>query len=254
MDMADKFSDYGKYVVSENLDLTLPKTKIQFTRKQDGRLSYHRIDSSDNEIKKSLSSSNSTEIEICPVLPLHLPAKKTHDLIFLRLEESMFVEKNSTANFLIQFPIEIGVFILNSQDKSKELFDCFTCEPMHSRYALYGTPDNGNLCMYSKVKLLEGDESFPYVFAKMRVMLKNKMSHGVSVGKLVFPITSYTIYYSGNSEVHIDDTKGTILKDTNKEVIKIQKVNYENKDKDLQRVRYSERQDTDTFVMDKGFS
>ncbi|WP_160272931.1 MULTISPECIES: DUF432 domain-containing protein [Nitrosopumilus] len=252
--MTDKFSDYGKYVISEKLDLELPKTQIHFSRKQDGRLSYHRIDSTNNEIKKSLSPSDSTEIELCPVLPLHLPAKKTHDLIFLRLEESIFVEKNSTANFLIQFPIEIGIFILNSEDKSKELFDCFTCEPMHSRYALYGTPENGSLCMYSKVKLLEGDESFPYIYAKMRVELKNNLSHGVSVGKLVFPITSHTIYYSDNSEVHIDDIKGTIREDTNKEIIKIKKVDYDKKDKDLQHVIYSENQDIGTFVMDKGFS
>ena len=57
----------------------------------------------------------------------------------------------STVNVIIQFPVEIGIFVINLSDDSKDLFDCFTCEPMHSRFALYGTPEKG------KLHVLEGE-------------------------------------------------------------------------------------------------
>ncbi|WP_420545252.1 DUF432 domain-containing protein [Nitrosopumilus sp.] len=254
-----EFSGYGTYDISEKLDLTLPKTEIHIKRKPDNRITYYRKNSENQEITKSIPQSSKTaKIELCPILPLHLPAKKTHDLIFLRLAESIFVEKNSTATIQFQFPIEIGVFVINSGDDSKDLFDCFTCEPMHSRFALYGTPETGNLCMYSKVNLLENDDddnsSQPYIFAKMKLTLKNKLDRGVFVGKLVFPITHHMIYYGENSsEVHIDDIIGTIKLDTNKEILKIRLEKYSKRGKSWKQVLYSTSKNQTFFVMDKGF-
>ncbi|NJK78242.1 MAG: DUF432 domain-containing protein [Nanoarchaeota archaeon] len=156
-----------------------------------------------------------------------LTCKKTQDLIFLRLEESIFIEKKSTVDVSVQFPMEMGLFIINSKDDSKELFDCFTCEPMHSRFALYGTPENGKLCMYSKVKPLENSDSDPYIFAKMKVTLTNDLASGAFVGKLVFPITTHKIYYIENSsEVHIDNITGVIKQDINNEIIEINPESY----------------------------
>ncbi|MGY5147288.1 MAG: DUF432 domain-containing protein [Candidatus Nitrosopumilus sp. bin_7KS] len=256
MSTKENFSGYGMYDISDKLDLLLPKTEIHITRKLDGRLSYYRKNSTNQEIRKSIQQSNKdTKIELCPVLPLNLPAKKTNDLIFLRLEESLFVEKNSIVNILVQFPIEIGIFVINSSDNSKELFDCFTCEPMHSRFALYGTPEQGNLCMYSKVKLLEDNESDPYIFAKMKVTLSNELSHGAFVGKLVFPITVYTIYYLDNShEVHIDDVKCVIKQDVGKDIIEINQEDYSAKEENLNIVSYAEKKEKSSFMMDRGFN
>ena len=250
-----KFSGYGTYDVSDKLELQLPKTEIKIERKTDDRLSYYRKNSENQEVRKSIpNSSKKVQLELCPVLPLHLPAKKTNDLIFLRLTESIYVEKKSTASVVIQFPIEIGIFVINSNDGSKEIFDCFTCEPMHSRFALYGTPEKGNLCMYSKVKLLEKEDSNPHIFAKMRITLNNELDHGAFIKKLVFPITEHTIYYAENSsEVHIDDIKGVIKPVTNNEIIEISKENYTKKDRDWILVSYSASKDNKPFIMDKGF-
>ncbi|MGY5149962.1 MAG: DUF432 domain-containing protein [Candidatus Nitrosopumilus sp. bin_68KS] len=251
----DIFSGYGHYDIAEKLELRLPKTEIKIERKPNDRISYYRKNSENQEVRKSFpNSSKNVKIELCPVLPLHLPAKKTHDLIFLRLTESMFIEKNSDANFVMQFPIEIGVFLINSSDGSKELFDCFTCEPMHSRFALYGTPEKGNLCMYSKVKLLEEKDSDPYVFAKMKVTLSNELDHGVFVKKLVFPINEHTIYYAENSsEVHIDDIKGVIKPAVNNKVIEISREDYSKKNNDLKLVAYSSSKENKSFTMERGF-
>ena len=250
-----EFSGYGVYDISEKLDLLLPKTEIHIERKSNDRVVYYRKNSENQEITKSIPQSNNTaKIELCPILPLHLPAKKTHDLIFLRLAESIFVEKRSTVSISFQFPIEIGIFVINSNDNSKDLFDCFTCEPMHSRFALYGTPEKGNLCMYSKVKLLENDDSNPYIFARMKLTLKNKLDKGMFVGKLVFPITRHTIYYGENSsEVHIDDIVGRIKQDSNKEILTISMEKYSKNNKGWKQVLYSTSKDETSYVMDKGF-
>ncbi|MBT8242428.1 MAG: DUF432 domain-containing protein, partial [Nitrosopumilus sp.] len=245
---------YGIYDISKDVELHLPGTDIHFQKNSDGRLSYLRKDSEDNEIRKSIPpSANESKIELSPVLPLHLPAQKTNDLMFLRLDESILVEKNATVSFVVQFPIEIGIFKINSSDGSKQLFDCLTCEPMHSRFALYGTPEVGHLCMYSKVKIVDKDDTYPYVFAKMKITISNELDHGVFVGKLVFPITNHTIYYLDNSsEVHIDDITCKIREDTNKEVIKIKKQEFSNKDNDWKIVSYSNKEHK-SFVMDMGF-
>jgi len=73
----NKFSNYGHYDVSDKLDLHLPKTEIHLEGKSDNRLSYYRKNSSNQEIRKSiLRSGGSTRLELCPILPLHLPVKK----------------------------------------------------------------------------------------------------------------------------------------------------------------------------------
>ncbi|MGY5151957.1 MAG: DUF432 domain-containing protein [Candidatus Nitrosopumilus sp. bin_6a] len=249
------FAGFGQYDVAEKLELQLPQTQIKIERKSDSRFSYYRKNSENHEIRKSIpQTKDNIRIELCPILPIHLPSKKTHDLIFLRLEESIFVEKKSTANILIQFPMEIGVYVLNSTDESKELFDCFTCEPIHSRFALYGTPENGKLCMYSKVKLLEKDDSDPYVFAKMKVNITNELDNGVFIGKLVFPVTSHNFYYGDkSSEVHVDDITCTVKHDENTDVIKINHKAYSKTKKMLKLVSYSKNSDKKQYTMDKGF-
>ncbi|MCV0391675.1 MAG: DUF432 domain-containing protein [Nitrosopumilus sp.] len=249
-----EYSGYGEFSISDKLELRLPRTEIYIEKKPDNRFSYYRKNSQNQEIRKSIPKSNGNiKIEMCPILPLNLPAKKTNDLIFLRLAESIFVEKHSTINFLIQFPIEIGIYIINQSDGTKDLFDCFTCEPMHSRFALYGTPEKGNLCMYSKVKLLEKDEFYPYTFAKMRVFITNELNSGILIGKLVFPITDFNIYYlNGSSEVHIDDVTGNVKHISGEDVIDISRNEFDKKNGDWKLVSYSSKEKVN-FVMDRGF-
>jgi hypothetical protein len=228
----NEYSSYGEYSISDKLEVFLPKTQI-IIEKWENRFSYYRKNSENQELRKSIpGNKEKIRIEIAPILPLNLPAKKTNDLMFLRLSESIFVEKNSTTNILVEFPIEIGIFIINS-DETRDFFDCFTCEPMHSRFALYGTPENGKLCMYGKIKLLEETENpQPYVFAKMKATITNKLNEGASIGKFVFPVTYHNIYYMNNtSDAHIDDIDALIKKEPAGKFIEISHVDYSKKDK-----------------------
>lgn len=252
----EKFSAYGEYSIVDKLQLILPKTEIKIERKSENEFSYYRKNS-ENIITNKLipRKGNDLQIELAPILPLNLPAKKTNDLMFLRLSDSVFIQKQSEIELFIQFPIEIGIFIINPIDGSKDFFDCFTCEPMHSRFGLYGIPDGGQLCMYSKVKVLHQHEYDEYVFAIMKVILKNELDHGVSVGKFVFPVSYHDIYYlDGKSEAHIDDIEAKIKKDLINEVIDITRIPYSKQNSDW---KLSPRQEpefkTREFTMDKGF-
>ncbi|MDH3502536.1 MAG: DUF432 domain-containing protein [Nitrosopumilus sp.] len=250
-----EYSSYGDYSISDKLELFLPKTQITIEKKENC-FSYYRKNSENQELRKSIpGNKEKIRIEIAPVLPLNLPAKKTNDLMFLRLLESIFVEKNSTTNILVEFPIEIGIFIVNS-DETRDFFDCFTCEPMHSRFALYGTPENGKLCMYGKVKLLEESENpQPYVFAKMKVTITNKLNKGASIGKLVFPVTHHNIYYVDNtSDAHIDDIDALIKKEPAGNFIEIKHVDYSKKDKSLKTAPTTDvKGEKEKFTMEWGF-
>ncbi|MDH3793533.1 MAG: DUF432 domain-containing protein [Nitrosopumilus sp.] len=250
-----EYSNYGEYLVSDKLELFLPKTQI-IIEKKENRFSYYRKNSENKELTKSISGKkDKIRIELAPILPLNLPAKKTKDLMFLRLAESVFVEKDSMADILVEFPVEIGIFVVNS-DNSKDFFDCFTCEPMHSRFALYGTPDKGKLCMYGKVKLLEESEKpEPYVFAKMKVTITNKLNEGQSVGKLIFSLTHHNIYYLDNvADAHIDDISALIKKEEAIKIIEIKHVEYSKKDNNWKLApRASIKSEKRKFSMDRGF-
>lgn len=250
------YSGYGRYQIEDKLELQLPKTEILFERKSENQFSYYRKNS-ENKITNKIIPRKEKElqIEMAPILPLNLPQKKTDDLMFLRLTNSVFVEKESEIEFLIQFPIEIGLFIINPKDGSKDFFDCFTCEPMHSRFGLYGIPDGGKLCMYSKVAVLSKHEYDEYIFAIMKVSLENTLDHGVSVGKLVFPVSYHDIYYQdGKSEAHIDDIKATIKNDIANEVIDINHINYSKKNNEWKLAPRTEPKiEKKAFTMDKGF-
>lgn len=250
-----KYSGFGTYSVTGTLELILPKTEITITHESSNKFSYRRKNSQ-NEITNKLVSTNSDslKIELAPILPLNLPAKKTNDLMFLRLQKQVFVSKKSKLDILVQFPIEIGVFVVNDSD-SFDFFDCFTCEPMHSRFALYGTPEKGNLCMYSKVSLLNKHEPQDYVYAIMKSTIENPLDKGVQVGKFVFPVTYHDIYYKdGGSEAHIDDIEMKIDEQIIGQVAKLSHVQYTKKDQNLKLApRSTEKTEKLAFLMDRGF-
>ena len=250
-----KYSGFGTYTITDTLELSLPKTEITITHESDNKFSYRRKNS-ENEITNKLisASSNSLKIELAPILPLNLPAKKTNDLMFLRLKKQVFVSKKSKLDILVQFPIEIGVFVSDDSD-SFDFFDCFTCEPMHSRFALYGTPEKGNLCMYSKVSLLTKHDSQDYVYAIMKATIDNPLDKGVQVGKFVFPVTYHDIYYKNeSSEAHIDDIEMKIDEQITGEVAKISHMSFKQKDQIWKLApRSTVKTEKLEFLMDRGF-
>ena len=191
------------------------------------------------------------EIYLCPILPLNLPAKKTNDLIFLRLDKQVIVPPKSNSEIKIQFPIEIGIFV--KYENSLDMIDVVTCEPMHSRFALYGTPETGKLCMYSKVSQIDDKNPSPYAWAIMKIIIKNELENAAKIGRVVFSLASHQVYYKQDSfESHIDDLEARIFSDVAGEQIELTQIDFSKKN-DQWNLSPPKANPSTTFIMDKGF-
>lgn len=201
------FSNFGRYQINKEIILNLPNNVITIHDIGNGKLSYIR-NSENKTIKKIIQVQSKTQlIELVPVLPIHVPAYKT-DFFFLRFEEPVFIEESSTMETTISFPIEIGIFLVN-QNKANG-FDFFSCDPLNSRFGLYGTPEDGRLCKYGTTLLADKYvASQPFIHAQLKLEITNHLDESVQVGKIVFPVTDHDLYYCGN-EVMIDGLQATI--------------------------------------------
>jgi|TARA_B110000444_G_scaffold186207_1_gene175358 hypothetical protein len=194
------FSNYGIYDLGDNLELLLPNTLIKFQRISDNAFSYFRENSEGQIIEKIIPvKSNDVKIELVPILPLNHPAKRTN-YAFLKLDKEIHLGENSAASIFIQCPIEIGIFLIYGD--SHEPLDWVTCNPLHSRFSLYGSPDTGTLCKYAEVSLAtDYNDSISYVNGVMHIVIENTLSSAQTISKVIFPITENNLYYNDSKSI-----------------------------------------------------
>ena len=206
----DNFSQYGIYTIEDSHEFDLPNTKIKIERVGEKAYSYIRKNSEDQISEKIIpTKSNTLKIELCPIRPLNHPARRTN-YVFLKFDKDIFLSESSAATVYVHFPIEIGLFLVH--DSHRDSIDWVTCDPLNSRFGLYGTPDTGTLCKYADVSLANDmSDSEPYVNGVMKILIENNLSSGQSVGKVIFPITDNSIYYS-DSKAIMDGIKVTLRK------------------------------------------
>ena len=204
------FSNYGIYEVDDNLELSLPNTSLKFERVGENAFSYFRKDSEGKIIEKMIpSKSNKIQIEIAPIRPLNHPARRTGN-VFLKFDKEIYLSQNSATSIFVHCPIEIGIFLVNNS--KKESLDWVTCNPLNSRFGLYGTPDTGILCKYAEVSLAtDYSDSIPYVEGVMKIVIENTLETGKTVSKAIFSMTDNSLYYE-NSKTIIDGIKITLKK------------------------------------------
>lgn len=202
-----KLSDFGRYQLKDKIILNLPNNTITLHDLGDGKFSYMR-NSQNYVIKKIIQlNPNINQIELAPVLPIHVPAHKT-DFFFIRFEEPLFIAENSTMETLISFPIEIGLFLVGQNKISG--FDFFSCDSLNSCFGLYGTPEDGKLCKYTTTSL--GNKCVmpkPFTYTQFKIKIINELDESTSVRKIIFPVTDHDLYYH-NNDVMIDGLKATI--------------------------------------------
>ena len=203
-------SNYGIYDLEDELEFFLPNTSIKFHRITDNAFSYFRKNSEGRIIEKIIPvKSNDLKIELAPIRPLNHPARRT-DHIFLKFDKAIHLSANSAASIFIHCPIEVGIFLIH--DSIHDSLDWITCDPLNSRFALYGSPDTGTLCKYAKVSsAIDYDDSNSYLEGVMQIILENTLSSSQSISKVVFPITDNTLYYQ-NTKTIIDGIKITMKK------------------------------------------
>ena len=204
------FSNYGVYDVAENLELSLPNTAIKIERVGEKAFSYFRKDSEENIVEKMIPvRSNEVKIEIAPIRPLNHPARRTN-YVFLKFDKDIYLSHDSAASIFVHCPIEIGIFLI--QDSHKDPLDWVTCNPLNSRFGLYGSPDTGTLCKYAEVSLAtDYNDSIPYVEGVMKIIIENTLQTGKTINKVIFPITDNSIFYE-DSKTIIDGIKVTLKK------------------------------------------
>ncbi len=204
------FSNYGVYDVNETLDLSLPNTEIRIERVGKNAFSYFRKNSDGKITEKMIPlKSDKIKIELAPIRPLNHPARRTN-YVFLKFDKEIYLSSNSAASIFIHCPIEIGIFL--THDSDKESLDWVTCNPLNSRFGLYGSPDTGTLCKYTEVTLATDlTDSIPYVEGVMKIILENNLSSGQTVSKVIFSITDNSLYYE-DSKTIIDGLRVTLRK------------------------------------------
>lgn len=213
------FSNYGLYDVDEFLELNLPNTEIKIKKISENVFSYSRLNSDDDLIEKIIPiKSSKLQIELCPIRPLNFPAKRTTHM-YLDIGTPVFLSEHSSATVFLRCPIEIGVFLVH--DNHKDSLDCLTCDPVNSRFCLYGSTESGTLCKYEKTEIVESyDDSIPFVNAVLKVNMQNELSKGLSIDKIVFPISDNSIYYR-DSKAIIDSLHAILKKKLTLEIIDI---------------------------------
>ena len=204
------FSNYGVYTVNENLELSLPNTTIKIEHVGENAFSYYRKDSEGKITEKMIpTKSNEIQIELAPIRPLNHPARRTN-YVFLKFDKEIYLGVDSAASIFVHCPIEVGVFLIN--DSHRASLDWITCNPLNSRFGLYGSPDTGTLCKYAKVSLATGyDDSIPYVEGVLKIIIENNLKSSQSVSKVIFPITDNSLYYKDTKAI-IDGIKVTMKK------------------------------------------
>ena len=204
------YSKYGEYIVNDHLELLLPETTIKIDRIGDNAFSYFRQDSEGKIIEKMIpAKSNELKIELAPIRPLNYPARRT-GYVFLQFDKEIYLSQNSAASIFVHCPIEIGVFLI--YNSHRESLDWITCNPLNSRFGLYGSPDTGTLCKYAEVTLAtDFSDSTPYFEGVMKIVIENNLNSGQTVSKVIFPITDNSLYYE-NSKSILDGIKVTLKK------------------------------------------
>ena len=191
---SNAFSKYGLYSISDSLTLIFPNIEIKFERVSSKVFSYFRTNSEGETVEKIIpAESEKLQIEVCPIRPLNHPARRT-SFVFLQFDKEIFLAENTAATVFVQCPIEIGLFIVHQGHKDS--LDWVTCNPDNSRFGLYGSPDTGILCKYAESQIVGSlDDSVSYVNGIIKILIKNELSGGHSLSKVVFPITDNTVYY-----------------------------------------------------------
>lgn len=215
----ENFSKYGIYKIKDSAEFVFPSIEVKITKVSENVFSYARKDSEDNLVKKMIPiKSDEIVIEISPIRPLNYPAKRT-TFVYLDLENPIFLSEGSAATIFARCPIEIGVFLVHGGHKDS--LDWFTCDPINSRFGLYGTPESGTLCKYAKSEIVESyEDSIPYFNAVLQLNLQNGLDEGHSISRVVFPITDNSLYYK-NSKAIIDSVNAILKKQLTLEILDV---------------------------------
>ncbi len=182
---------YGYYdppfsVEQEGISISVEKTGDGWT--------YKRTFEND-EVEKLILGTRK-RIIINPVEPLNTPKEITPNLL-IEFEKTLLLAGGDKKQIFLTFPIEIGVFISESKNKSPQLLDVLSLA--RQKFTLYGEVSNGVVCKHWKSSLYSSFPSLnPLQEGVMELTLRNISSDWASISKAVFSAYGMKLYYDGD--------------------------------------------------------
>ena len=178
---------FGEYDIPVNIQKDNLTISVQ---QEDEGFIYRRICLEEKAEKNLLI--NKGKIILNPVEPLNKPKSLTTYLL-IKLDKTLVLEPKSTKKVFLKFPIEIGVYLSNSQDL--QVLDVFTLTK--SKFTVYGDPRNGVLCKHWKSDIYASAPSVdPFYEGVMQMRIENANPDCVEITKAVFNAYGMKIYFN----------------------------------------------------------
>lgn len=178
---------FGEYDIPVNIQQENLSLSVQ---KEDNLLIYSRTCLEEKAEKNLLI--NNGKIILNPVEPLNIPKPLTTYLL-IKLDKALVLEPKSTKKVFLKFPVEIGVYLSNSQDL--QVLDVFTLTK--PKFTVYGDPRNGVLCKHWKSDIYASVPSVaPLYEGVIQVKIENTSPAWVEITKAVFNAYGMKIYYN----------------------------------------------------------
>lgn len=135
-------------------------------------------------------------IIINPVEPLNTPKEITPNLL-IEFDKTLLLGAEEKKQIFLTFPIEIGVFISDSENKNLQLLDVLTL--VRQKFTLYGEVSNGVVCKHWKSKIYSVSPLLnPLQEGVLELTLHNTSSDWASISKAVFSAYGMKLYYDGD--------------------------------------------------------
>lgn len=166
---------------------------------------------------------NGKHVIINPVEPLNTPKEITPNLL-IEFEKTLLLAGGEKKQIYLTFPIEIGVFIADKENKSLQLLDVLTL--VRQKFTLYGEVSNGVICKYWKSQVyLDPPSPNPLQEGILELNLRNTSSEWASISKVVFSAYGMKLYYNG--DVFMKARMDIINKTTAETGFELQNINSE---------------------------
>ncbi|AKB81454.1 hypothetical protein MSBR3_0876 [Methanosarcina barkeri 3] len=139
-----------------------------------------------------------------PVEPLNTPKEITPNLL-IEFEKTLLLAGGAKRKIFLTFPIEIGIFIADKEDKNLQLLDVTSL--VRQKFTLYGEVSNGVICKHWKSQIYSISPSpNPLQEGIMELTIRNASSDWATISKVVFSAYGMKLYYAGDvfMRAHMD--------------------------------------------------
>lgn len=183
---------YGYY----NPPFSVEKEGISISVEKIGDRWVYRRTLGTEEIEKIILGDGKHIIIINPVEPLNTPKEITPNLL-IEFEKTLLLAGGEKKRIYLTFPVEIGIFISDTGNKSLQLLDVLTL--VRQKFTLYGEVSNGVICKHWKSSIHSTSPSpDPLQEGVIELTLRNTSSEWASISKAVFSAYGMKIYYNGD--------------------------------------------------------